>query len=99
MESAIFRAGGFVVPAFAFLASLPLVFLTAMFLPDFDFAHWTHLVFFAVTVLGPSLAILSAILFQIRPRRWTYLTTVSSLMIVVMTWGLWLTSFPRSLLH
>ncbi len=98
METAIFRAGGFIVPAFALVVSLPLLFLTSAFFQNFNFHHWTHLVVFCVTVLGPSLAILSAVLFQLRPRRWTYLATVSSLVIVLATWGLWVAALPSSLI-
>lgn len=100
-ELAIFRLGGLIVSATALVLSLPalIVMLLLVTLAHFT-PHdaWDYL-WMPVTGGATLWALLAGMVFQIRPRRWSYMLVFSSLVLVPCVWVYWALAFLPRLLH
>jgi len=98
-EFTIFRLGGLIVSATALVLSLPaligMLLLVAHFTP-----HATREYLWVAVTGGASLwTLVAGLVFQIRPRRWSYILVFSSLVLVPCVWVYWVLAFPPRLLH
>ncbi len=100
-EFAIFRLGGLIVSATALVLSLPaligMLLLVAL-------AHFTphdarDYLWMSVTGGATLWALVAGLVFQIRPRRWSYILVFSSLVLMPCVWVYWVLAFPPRLLH
>lgn len=98
-ESSVFRLGGLIVSATALVLSLPA--LVGMLLIVGHFTQHDARCYLWISVTGgASLWVLVAgLVFQIRPRRWSYMLVISSLVLVPCVWIYWALAFPPRLLH
>lgn len=99
IASAIFRIGGLILSGAGFLASLPLAFLTLVFVGNFRFTDIVQLAVFVVTLSGSLSSLAAGIAFQIRPAKRSFLMILASNVMVGGTWIFWLTALPRNLIH
>lgn len=98
-ESSIFRLGGLIVSATALVLSLPaligMLLIVAHITP-----HTTGEYLWVAVTGGASLwTLVAGLVFQVRPRRWSYMLVISSLVLVPCVWVYWALAFPPRLLH
>jgi len=98
-ESAVFRLGGLIVSATALVLSLPALIGMLMIVAQFPPHSAREYLWVAVTGGASLWTLVAGLVFQIRPRRWSYMLVISSLVLVPCVWVYWALAFPPRLLH
>lgn len=98
-ESAIFRLGGLIVSATALVLSLPALGVMLLIVLHFTPRTPGQILWVAVTGGASLWTLVAGVIFQIRPRRWSYMLVISSLVLVPCVWVYWVLAFPPKLLH
>ncbi len=98
-ESAIFRLGGMIVSATALVLSLPALGAMLLIVLNFPPRAAGEYLWMAVTGGASLWTLVAGLVFQIHPRRWSYMLVISSLVLVPCVWVYWALAFPPRLLH
>jgi len=98
-ESAIFRLGGLIVSATALVLSLPALIAMLLIIAQFSPRTAGQFLWVAVTGGASLWTLVAGVVFQICPRRWSYVMVILSLVLVPCVWVYWALAFPPRLLH